>query len=159
MTSMNFSISIPMMYMANLGASQGWSHSYTDADSVTNTTGESISSSVANSVSESVSHTVGESIGRIKVTVREQRSGTEPISLSAVPRICRIRFPKTKVRAYLTASRQTIRFPKAFPTAFRNRSRSAGRIRIQLPNRLRIPQQAVYPEVKALRKGLPIPAV
>lgn len=39
MTSMNFSISIPMMYMANLGASQGWSHSYTDADSVTNTTG------------------------------------------------------------------------------------------------------------------------
>lgn len=39
-----------MMYMANLGASQGWSHSYTDADSITNTTGESFSSSVANSV-------------------------------------------------------------------------------------------------------------
>lgn len=59
-SSMNFSISIPMMYMANLGASQGWSHSYTDADSVTNTVGQNISSSVANSVSESVSHTIGE---------------------------------------------------------------------------------------------------
>lgn len=76
MTSMNFSISIPMMYMANLGASQGWSHSYTDADSVTNTTGESISSSVANSVSESVSHTVGESIGKSLGTSTTETNGT-----------------------------------------------------------------------------------
>lgn len=64
------------MYMANLGASQGWSHSYTDADSVTNTTGESISSSVANSVSESVSHTVGESIGKSLGTSTTETNGT-----------------------------------------------------------------------------------
>lgn len=76
MTSMNFSISIPMMYMANLGASQGWSHSYTDADSVTNTTGQNISSSVANSVSESMSHTIGESIGKSFGTSTTETNGT-----------------------------------------------------------------------------------
>ena len=76
MTSINFSISIPMMYMANLGASQGWSHSYTDADSITNTAGQSFSSSVANSVSESVSHTVGESIGQSFGTSTTETNGT-----------------------------------------------------------------------------------
>ena len=75
-SSMNFSISIPMMYMANLGASQGWSHSYTDADSVTDTVGQNISSSVANSVSESVSHTIGESVGRSLGTSVTHTSGT-----------------------------------------------------------------------------------
>lgn len=75
-SSMNFSLSIPMMYMANLGASQGWSHSYTDADSVTNTVGQSISSSVANSVSDSVSHTIGESVGRSLGTSVTHTSGT-----------------------------------------------------------------------------------
>lgn len=75
-SSMNFSLSIPMMYMANLGASQGWSHSYTDADSVTNTVGQSISSSVANSVSNSVSHTIGESVGRSLGTSVTHTSGT-----------------------------------------------------------------------------------
>ncbi len=75
-SSMNFSLSIPMMYMANLGASQGWSHSYTDADSVTDTVGQSISSSVANSVSESVSHTIGESIGKSFGTSVTHTEGT-----------------------------------------------------------------------------------
>lgn len=75
-SSMNFSLSIPMMYMANLGASQGWSHSYTDADSVTNTVGQSISSSVANSVSDSVSHTIGESVGRSLGSSVTHTSGT-----------------------------------------------------------------------------------
>lgn len=74
--SMNFSLSIPMMYMANLGASQGWSHSYTDADSVTNTVGQSISSSVANSVTDSVSHSIGESVGRSLGTSVTHTSGT-----------------------------------------------------------------------------------
>ena len=63
-TSMNFSLSIPMMYMANLGASQGWNHSYTEADSVTDTTGTSISSSVSDSVGHSIGDTVGQSIGK-----------------------------------------------------------------------------------------------
>ena len=63
-TSMNFSLSIPMMYMANLGASQGWNHSYTEADSVTDTTGTSISQSVSDSVGHSIGDTVGHSIGK-----------------------------------------------------------------------------------------------
>lgn len=63
-TSMNFSLSIPMMYMANLGASQGWNHSYTEADSVTDTTGTSISSSVSDSTGHSIGNTVGQSIGK-----------------------------------------------------------------------------------------------
>lgn len=61
-TSMNFSLSIPMMYMANLGASQGWNHSYTEADSVTDTTGTSISQSVA----DSVGHSIGDMTGFVR---------------------------------------------------------------------------------------------
>ena len=63
-TSMNFSLSIPMMYMANLGASQGWNHSYTEADTVTDTVGHSISSSVTDSVGRSIGDSFGESIGK-----------------------------------------------------------------------------------------------
>ena len=75
-TSMNFSLSIPMMYMANLGASEGWNHSYTEADSVTDTVGSSISSSVSDSVSQSVSDTIGESIGKTYGTTTGETIGT-----------------------------------------------------------------------------------
>ena len=75
-TSMNFSLSIPMMYMANLGASQGWNHSYTEADSVTDTVGHSISSSVTDSVGHSISDTVGESIGKSLGTTIGESDGT-----------------------------------------------------------------------------------
>ena len=65
--SMNFGISLPMMYMANLGASNGWSHSYSDAESVgsahTHTEGQSFTESVSTtetvSSSSSVSRTTG----------------------------------------------------------------------------------------------------
>lgn len=75
-SSMNFSLSIPMMYMANLGASQGWNHSYTEADTVTNTTGHSISSSVTDSVGHSIGDTVGQSIGKSLGTTVGESSGT-----------------------------------------------------------------------------------
>lgn len=74
-TSMNFSLSIPMMYMANLGASQGWNHSYTEADTVTDTTGSNISSSVSDSVGHSVGDSLGKSIGKsLGVAVGENSS-------------------------------------------------------------------------------------
>jgi|LSQX01.2.fsa_nt_gb hypothetical protein len=65
--AMNFGISLPMMYMANLGASSGWSHSYSDAESVgsahTHTEGQSFTESVSTtetvSSSSSVSRTTG----------------------------------------------------------------------------------------------------
>lgn len=75
-TSMNFSLSIPMMYMANLGASEGWNHSYTEADSVTDTVGSSISSSVSDSVGHSIGDTVGESIGHTTGTTIGETTGT-----------------------------------------------------------------------------------
>ncbi|HBT65557.1 MAG TPA: hypothetical protein DEB10_12955, partial [Ruminococcaceae bacterium] len=75
-TTMNFSISVPMMYMANLGASQGWNHSYTEADSVTDTVGNSISSSVTDSVGHSIGQTVGESIGKTLGTSFGESMGT-----------------------------------------------------------------------------------
>ena len=75
-TSMNFSLSIPMMYMANLGASEGWNHSYTEADSVTDTVGSSISSSVSDSVGHSISDTIGESIGHTTGTTIGETTGT-----------------------------------------------------------------------------------
>ena len=74
-TSMNFSLSIPMMYMANLGASEGWNHSYTEADSVTDTVGSSISSSVSDSVGHSIGDTVGESIGHTTGTTVGETTG------------------------------------------------------------------------------------
>lgn len=63
-SNINFSLSIPMMYMANLGASEGWSHSYTDADSVGVSQSDSYSTSFSNSIGESMSHSVGQTLGR-----------------------------------------------------------------------------------------------
>lgn len=75
-TSMNFSLSIPMMYMANLGASQGWNHSYTESDSVTDTVGSSISSSVSDSVGHSIGDSIGKSIGKSLGTTVGTTEGT-----------------------------------------------------------------------------------
>lgn len=68
--SMNFGITIPMMYMANLGASQGWSHGYSDASSIGESesvghsegTGTSLSESfgTSHSTSSGTSHSVSD---------------------------------------------------------------------------------------------------
>ena len=62
-TSFNAGISLPMMYMANLGASEGWSHSYTESDSISTSTTDSISTSFSTSAGESISQSFGESVG------------------------------------------------------------------------------------------------
>ena len=62
-TTFNAGISLPMMYMANLGASEGWSHSYTESESISTSTTDSISSSFSTSVGESISQSFGESVG------------------------------------------------------------------------------------------------
>lgn len=74
-TTMNFSISVPMMYMANLGASQGWNHSYTEADTVTDTVSEGISSSVSDSVGHSINESFGESVGKTLGTSYGENEG------------------------------------------------------------------------------------
>ena len=63
-TSFNAGISLPMMYMANLGASEGWSHSYTESESLSTSTTDSISTSFSTSVGENVSQSFGESVGK-----------------------------------------------------------------------------------------------
>jgi len=62
-TSFNAGISLPMMYMANLGASEGWSHSYTESESLSTSATDSVSTSFSTSVGESISQSFGESVG------------------------------------------------------------------------------------------------
>jgi len=61
--SFSFGMSLPMMVAANQSNSQGWSKAYTDADSVTHSTGESFSTGYGESVSQSLSHSYSESMG------------------------------------------------------------------------------------------------
>ncbi|HVI39826.1 MAG TPA: hypothetical protein VM577_04125, partial [Anaerovoracaceae bacterium] len=60
-------ISLPMMYMANLGASDGWSHSYSDSQGtsqgVSHTGGSSVSDSVSNSTSFSQGNSHSANVG------------------------------------------------------------------------------------------------
>lgn len=67
--AMNFGISLPMMYMASLGSSSGWNHSYSDAENIgfadTHTDGASFTESISNSTSTSHtnSFTSGQNVG------------------------------------------------------------------------------------------------
>lgn len=62
--SISANLSMPMMYMANASTSQGWSHAYTDADSVSYSTGESFTQGFGESIGQSLSQTFGQSFGR-----------------------------------------------------------------------------------------------
>jgi hypothetical protein len=57
--NLNFGISIPMMYMGSLGASSGWSHSYTDAETVGHAESMTEGISTTENFSQSTSETVG----------------------------------------------------------------------------------------------------
>lgn len=63
-SGISFGLSIPMMYMANLGASQGWSHSYTDASTVSTSVGENFATSYGTSESDSISQSFGEGLSK-----------------------------------------------------------------------------------------------
>lgn len=62
--SISFGLSIPMMYMGSLGASEGWSHSYTDAESVGTAESHTEGTSYTESFSESHSQSQGINTGR-----------------------------------------------------------------------------------------------
>lgn len=62
--SISANLSMPMMYMANASTAQGWSHAYTDADSVSYSTGESFTQGYGESIGQSLSQTFGQSFGR-----------------------------------------------------------------------------------------------
>jgi len=62
--SISMNISMPMMFMANASQSSGWSHAYTDAESVSFNTGESFTTGVSESLGTGTSQSLGESFGR-----------------------------------------------------------------------------------------------
>ena len=62
-SSIGFKLSIPMMYMANLGASEGWSHSYTESATDSVSISDSLQSSFSTSIGETTSQAFGESVG------------------------------------------------------------------------------------------------
>ena len=64
--SLSMNLSIPMMYMANVGQSQGWSKAHTDANTTSYSQGESFTSSQGQSYGESVSQSQGTSVGHTK---------------------------------------------------------------------------------------------
>lgn len=80
-SGISFGLSIPMMYMANLGASQGWSHSYTDASTVATSTGETYSTSYGVSETSSLSKSFGEGLSKsIGKTITDSYSQSHSVS-------------------------------------------------------------------------------
>jgi len=75
--SVSMNLSMPMMFAANLGQSQGSSHAYTDADSVSFSQNESFSTGYGESVGQSLSESISQSFGRSSGT-----SVTDSISQS-----------------------------------------------------------------------------
>lgn len=80
--SLSANLSIPMMYMANTGISQGWNKGYTDADSVSYNRGSSFNAGFGQSVGEGLSQSFSESFGRTQgVSVTDSVSQSHSISL------------------------------------------------------------------------------
>lgn len=79
--SISANLSMPMMYMANASTSQGWSHAYTDADSISYSTGESFTQGFGESIGQSLSQTFGQSFGRSEgVSVTDSVSQSYSVS-------------------------------------------------------------------------------
>lgn len=80
--SISANVSIPMMYMANASTSQGWSHAYTDAESISISQGESFTTSVGQSIGESLSKTFGQSFTQTQgVSVSDSVSQSSSVSI------------------------------------------------------------------------------
>lgn len=62
-SSLSMNISMPMIYGSSAGKSSGWSHNYTNSESVSYSQGENFSSSVGENVSHSLSESFSESYG------------------------------------------------------------------------------------------------
>ena len=62
-SNLGFNLSIPMMYMANLGASEGWSHSYNESSVESVTLSDSLQNSFSTSIGENIGQGYGETVG------------------------------------------------------------------------------------------------
>lgn len=79
--SVSMNLSMPMMFAANMGQSQGSSHAYTDADSISFSQNESFSNSYGESVGQSLSESISQSFGKTEGTsVTDSLSQSHSIS-------------------------------------------------------------------------------
>ena len=75
------SVSLPMMYMANASTAQGWSHAYTNAESVSLSSGQSFTNSFGQSIGQSLSRSFGESFTKTQgLSVTDSVSRTASVS-------------------------------------------------------------------------------
>ena len=82
-TGLSFNISLPMMYASNIGANSGWSHGYTNADSVNYSNNESFSTSAGESFGQSMSHSLSDSISEsINQSVSSGESTSQSVNIS-----------------------------------------------------------------------------
>lgn len=79
--AVSMNLSIPMMFAANVGQSQGSSHAYTDADSVSFSQNESFSTGYGESIGKSLSESISESFGRTS-GISETQSISQSHSIS-----------------------------------------------------------------------------
>ena len=80
-SSVNFGLSIPMMYMANLGASEGWSHSYTDATTVSSSVSDTFNTTFSTSENLGLSENFTEGLGKtLGSSITDSYSQTHSIS-------------------------------------------------------------------------------
>lgn len=79
--AVSMNLSMPMMFAANMGQSQGSSHAYTDADSVSFSQNESYSTGYGESVGKSLSESISESFGKTS-GISETQSLSQSHSIS-----------------------------------------------------------------------------
>lgn len=79
--SFNMGISLPIMFMANQSASQGWGKAYTDAESVSTSQGESFNTSYGENVGQTLAQSFGQSYGQNRgMSVTDSVSQSHSIS-------------------------------------------------------------------------------
>lgn len=66
--SLSANLSIPMMYMANVGQAQGWSQGLSESTNTSVAQGESFTTTEGQSIGQSLSQSVGQSIGHTEST-------------------------------------------------------------------------------------------
>ncbi|WP_024859189.1 serine-rich protein [Ruminococcus albus] len=81
--SLNFSLSIPMMYMANTSNSKGWNQAYSDSSTLSHGTGQSFNTGYGENLSNGLSMNYGQAIGQSSGhSFSNTISNTESISQS-----------------------------------------------------------------------------
>lgn len=61
--NIGFGLSIPMMYMANSSASNGWSEAYSDSSTISHGTGQSYNTGFGENLSQGISMSYGQALG------------------------------------------------------------------------------------------------